>query len=147
MALRVEIELLHEGARMPARMTELAAGYDLSACLGDRSIELPPGGRARVPTGLRLAIPPGYEGQVRPRSGWAAKSGVTVLNAPGTIDADFRGELQVLLVNLGEEGVTVRHGDRIAQLVIAPVSAVAFEAVETLTPSERGEGGFGSTGV
>lgn len=147
MTVRVEIQLLHEGARLPARMTELAAGCDLSACLGGQEIVLPPGGRDRIPTGLRLAIPPGYEGQVRPRSGWAAKSGVTVLNAPGTIDADYRGELQVLLVNLGQESVTVRHGDRIAQLVIAPVCAVAFEAVETLTPSDRGEGGFGSTGV
>ncbi|MBK8237479.1 MAG: dUTP diphosphatase [Nannocystaceae bacterium] len=147
MTLRVEIELLHAGARMPARMTELAAGYDLAACLGGQEIELVPGARARVPTGLRLAIPAGYEGQVRPRSGWAAKSGVTVLNAPGTIDADFRGELQVLLVNLGHEAVTVRDGDRIAQLVIAPVCAVAFETVDVLTPSDRGEGGFGSTGV
>jgi dUTP pyrophosphatase len=104
-------------------------------------------GRARLPTGLALEIPPGYEGQVRPRSGLAARQGLTVLNAPGTIDADYRGELQVLLINLGSEAVTLREGDRIAQLVIAPVSRAAFEEAVELAVSERGAGGFGSTGT
>ncbi len=133
-------------------MSEQAAGYDLAACLGaGSSIELAAGARARVPTGLKLAIPPGFEGQVRPRSGLAARHGVTVLNAPGTIDADYRGELVVLLVNLGDATLRIEHGDRIAQLVIAPVVEVAFETVDAsdagwAEPSTRGEGGFGSTG-
>ena len=147
MTLRVEIELLHAGARMPARMTELAAGYDLAACLGGQEIELVPGARARVPTGLRLAIPAGYEGQVRPRSGWAAKSGVTVLNAPGTIDAGYRGEIKVPLINHDrDETIVVRRGDRIAQLVVQPVTRVVFDVVDELPDSTRGAGGFGSTG-
>lgn len=146
---------LRTGAVAPAQMTAGAAGFDLAAALDDEVVTLPPGGRARVPTGLALAIPPGYEGQVRPRSGWAARAGVTVLNAPGTIDADYRGELQVLLVNLGQESVEIRHGDRIAQLVIAPVVQPSFECVfgfddASSEPedggSARGSGGFGSTG-
>lgn len=137
----------------PARMTASAAGFDLAACLDDAVLELRPGERARVPTGLRVAIPNGFEGQVRPRSGWADRAGVTVLNAPGTIDADYRGELMVLLVNLGSEVVNIRHGDRIAQLVIAPVIVASFaecavlpeDDAATIAGVRRGEGGFGST--
>jgi dUTP pyrophosphatase len=107
---------------------------------------LAPGDRAAVPTGLCIALPPGFEGQVRPRSGLALKSGVTVLNSPGTIDADYRGEIRVILINLGPERVTLRRGDRIAQLVIAPVLQAAWEEAETLETTARGAGGFGSTG-
>jgi dUTP pyrophosphatase len=133
----------------PRRMTALAAGLDLAACLpDDQPITIDPGGRARVPTGWAVAIAPGFEGQVRPRSGLAWKHGLTVLNAPGTIDADYRGELQVLLVNLGALPVTLAHGERIAQLVIAPVARVEPREVDELPASdERGTGGFGSTGV
>ncbi len=132
----------------PRRMTALAAGFDLSACLPeDQPLTLEPGGRARVPTGWALAIAPGFEGQVRPRSGLAWRCGLTVLNAPGTIDADYRGELQVLLVNLGSEPVVLGHGERIAQLVIAAVALVEPREVDELPVSdERGTAGFGSTG-
>ncbi|MSP92060.1 MAG: dUTP diphosphatase [Myxococcales bacterium] len=130
---------------LPARMSALAAGADLSAALSE-PLTLQPGARAAVPTGLQVAIPPGYEGQVRPRSGLAMKHGVTVLNAPGTIDADYRGEVRVLLVNLGQEPVTLRRGDRIAQLVVAPVVAAVFVAADDLDATARGSGGFGSTG-
>ena len=122
---------------------------DLAACL-TTSITIEPGGTARVPTGLQIALPAGHEGQVRPRSGLAARHGVTVLNAPGTIDEDYRGEVQVLLVNHGPESFSIATGDRIAQLVIAPVTQVEVEAVKdeaALGGTERGRGGFGSTGV
>jgi dUTP pyrophosphatase len=131
-------------ATLPAYMTTAAAGADLVAAL-DEELTLAPGARALVPTGLALAIPPGYEGQVRPRSGLALRSGVTVLNAPGTIDADYRGQVAVILANMGEEPYVVRHGDRIAQLVIAPVVRAAFELVDELDETGR-PGGFGSTG-
>lgn len=121
-----------------------SAGADLVANL-DKPLEIPPYGRAAIPTGIRLEIPPGYEGQVRPRSGLAARHGVTLLNAPGTIDSDYRGEVRVILVNLSDESYSVAPGDRIAQLVIAPVQQVTFEP-SSLGTSERGEGGFGSTG-
>src|SRR5439155_366121 len=130
---------------LPRYMTPDAAGMDLLADLEAETV-LAPGERRLVPTGLALAIPPGFEGQVRARSGLAARDGLTVLNAPGTIDADYRGEVQVLLVNLGREPVSVRRGDRIAQLVIGPVARVAWREVQRLPASERGEGGFGSTG-
>ena len=128
-----------------------AAGLDLRACLApdDRrhGLDLPPLGRVLVPTGLAVALPQGHEGQVRPRSGLAVQQGVTVLNSPGTIDADYRGELRVLLVNLGAETATIRHGERIAQLVVARVARVrAVESAE-LDPTPRGVGGFGSTGT
>jgi len=132
-------------------MTAGAAGHDLRACL-DASIELAPGERAAVPTGLAIALPPGHEAQVRPRSGLAFKHGVTVLNAPGTVDADYRGEVRVLLVNHGAESFRIEHGDRIAQLVIASVVSAQFEVRAELPEPEasdgavRGEGGFGSTG-
>ena len=133
---------------LPRYETGGAAGADLRACLPEGGgVTLAPGARAVIPTGLALAIPEGWEGQVRPRSGLARRLGVTVANAPGTVDADYRGELGVLLVNLGAEAAALRHGDRIAQLVIAPVARAAFEAVEALDGTARGSGGFGSTGV
>jgi dUTP pyrophosphatase len=130
---------------LPHYMTPGAAGMDLLAD-PEGELLLAPGERLLVPTGLAVAIPPGFEGQVRPRSGLAARDGLTVLNAPGTVDADYRGEVQVLLVNLGREPVRVRRGDRIAQLVIGPVARVAWREVAALPDSARGEGGFGSTG-
>lgn len=135
---------------LPAYATEGAAGLDLRACLHphdrEAGLKLPPLGRALVPTGLALAIPPGFEGQVRPRSGLAARHGVTLTNSPGTIDSDYRGELMVLLVNLGPETHTVRHGERIAQLVVAPVARARLVEVDRLPGTGRGTGGFGSTG-
>lgn len=133
-------------ARLPAYQSAGAAGADLHAHL-DADLVIPPGGRALVPTGLSVEIPPGFEGQVRPRSGLAAGSGVTVLNAPGTIDSDYRGEVRVILINLGAEPFRVRHGDRIAQLVIAPVVRADFSRAGTVGDTERGSGGFGSTGT
>jgi dUTP pyrophosphatase len=131
---------------LPRYETAGAAGMDLRAFLAE-DVEIPPRGRVSLPTGLFLEIPPGYEAQVRPRSGIAAKYGVTVLNSPGTIDSDYRGELRILLINLGEEAFTVRNGDRIAQLVISPVSRLALEEGIVLAETERGSGGFGSTGI
>jgi dUTP pyrophosphatase len=129
---------------LPRRMTSGAAGLDLAADV-EGALVLEPGERRLVPTGLAVAIPPGFEGQVRPRSGLARRSGLTVLNSPGTIDADFRGELRVLLINLGAEPVRVHRGERIAQLVVTPVVEVAWREVRALAPSARGAGGFGST--
>ena len=129
---------------LPRYMTPGAAGLDLCADV-DGEVVLPPGGRRLVPTGLALAVPPGYEAQVRPRSGLALRDGVTLLNAPGTIDSDYRGEVHVLLVNFGTLPARVRRGDRIAQLVVTPVVRVAWDEVAELPPSERGPGGFGST--
>lgn len=151
MADRVQIEFIRldhgRGLEPPRQQTAGAAGVDLLAALGpDEVVSLAPGERTLVPTGLALAIPAGYEGQVRPRSGLAAKHGVTVLNAPGTIDADYRGEVCVVLVNLGQGAFTVSRGDRIAQMVVAPVSRVAWSETAALPDSERGAGGFGSTG-
>jgi dUTP pyrophosphatase len=144
----VRLRRLHAGATMPARMSPLAAGLDLAACLPDGAIELAAGARALVPTGWAIALEPGFEGQVRPRSGLALRHGLTVLNAPGTIDADYRGELQVLLINLGTEVVRIEHGSRIAQLVVAEVAMVDVVEVEELPDSPvRGAGGFGSTGA
>ena len=143
---RVEIQCLHPKATLPRYMSAAAAGADLSACL-DEPMVLEAGARAAVPTGLAMAIPMGFEGQVRPRSGAALRQGLTVVNAPGTIDADYRGEVKVLLVNLGQEPVPIEHGQRIAQLIIAPVVQAAFDAVESLSETERGDGGFGSTGA
>lgn len=134
-----------EGARAPEYKTGGSAGADLRARIGD-ALTLAPGERAAVPTGLRIELPPGYEAQVRPRSGLALEKGITCLNSPGTIDSDYRGELRVLLVNLGEAAVTIADGDRIAQLVLAPVSRAVFESSPSLGSTERGAGGFGSTG-
>ena len=136
---------------LPDYATEGAAGMDLRACLApdDRrhGLKLPALGRVLVPTGLAIALPSGHEGQIRPRSGLAVQHGITVLNGPGTIDADYRGELSILLVNLGAETATVRHGERIAQLVVAPVARANPIAVDDLGPTPRGAGGFGSTGT
>jgi dUTP pyrophosphatase len=134
-----------QGLALPAYMSEGAAGLDLAAAV-EEPVEVAPGGIVLIPTGLKLAIPPGYEGQVRPRSGLAVKHGLTVVNAPGTIDADYRGEVKVGLVNLGPRPVAVARGERVAQLVIAPVSRAELAEVEALPPSRRGEGGFGHTG-
>jgi dUTP pyrophosphatase len=135
-----------EGLALPAYQTPSAAGVDLAAA-NVEPIVLAPGSRVLVPTGLSLAIPDGFEGQVRPRSGLAAKAGVTVLNAPGTIDADYRGEVKVILINHGDAPFTIQRGERIAQLVIAPVLQVDFVETADLDATVRGSGGFGSTGV
>ena len=134
-----------EGLSLPDYQTSGAAGADILAAV-ESPITLLPGKRAIVPTGLRLDIPAGFEVQIRPRSGWAAKDGVTVLNAPGCIDSDFRGECLVILVNHGEESVTIRRGDRIAQMVVAPVVRASFVRLNALSETARGDGGFGSTG-
>ena len=146
MAVQVVFQRLRSDAVIPRPMTAGAAGMDLTAAL-DAPVVLLPGARAAVGTGLAVALPEGHEGQVRPRSGLARSHGVTVLNAPGTIDADYRGEVVVLLVNLGGEPVTITGGQRIAQLVVAAVAAVTVAEVEALPPSARGAGGFGSTGT
>jgi dUTP pyrophosphatase len=136
-----------EGLPLPTYHSEHAAGLDVVAGVPeDAPVGLAPGARALIPTGFALELPPGYEAQLRPRSGLALKSGVTVLNSPGTIDADYRGEVTVLLVNLGSEPFTVRRGERIAQLVVARVEHVRIEPVSELGGTSRGEGGFGSTG-
>lgn len=132
---------------LPAYETAQAAGMDLRAAVPeDEPIVLRPGARVAAPTGLAFALPEGFEAQVRPRSGLAAKHGITCLNSPGTIDADYRGELKVILANLGEEDFTIRRGDRIAQLVIAPVVQARWAEVDSLDETARGENGFGSTG-
>lgn len=135
-----------EDIPLPAYMSPHASGMDLRAAVVE-PLELQPGERALVPTGLRVAIPRGYEGQVRPRSGLAVRHGISLLNAPGTIDADYRGEIQVILANLGQEPVTIERGDRIAQMVIAPVARAELAPTESLDETERGAGGFGHTGV
>jgi dUTP pyrophosphatase len=147
----VKLEVLQlpngEGLALPAYQSALAAGLDLLAAVPeDAPVVLAPGKYALVPTGLAIALPPGYEAQVRPRSGLAAKHGVTVLNAPGTVDADYRGEIGVPLINHGEVPFTIRRGERIAQMVIASVVQAELVPVTTLSATARGSGGFGSTG-
>lgn len=144
----IPVRLVREGSGdvLPAYQTGGASGMDLRADI-EKDVVLPPMGRALVPTGISLALPPGTEAQVRPRSGLASRSGVTCLNTPGTIDADYRGEVRVVLVNFGSEPFTVRRGDRIAQLVFAPVLRASFKIVDDLDATPRGEGGFGHTGV
>ena len=147
--IELRIHRLHhgEGLPLPRYETEAAAGLDLAAAVPeDAPISIAPGERALVPTGLALQFPIGFEAQVRPRSGLALRHGVTVLNAPGTIDADYRGELKVLLVNFGQETFTVTRGARIAQLVMAAVARATLVEAETLDATSRGDGGFGSTG-
>ena len=136
-----------EGAIVPEYKTTGAAGADLCAYLPSQNVTLSPGKSALIPTGLFFEIPDGYEVQVRPRSGLAAKNGVTVLNTPGTIDSDYRGEIKVILINLGEKDFTINDGDRIAQMVIAPVTTADFTFAENLSETDRGSGGMGSTGV
>ena len=136
-----------EGLALPSYETEHAAGMDLRAAVPENeAITLAPGARCMAPTGLTIALPEGYEAQVRPRSGLAAKHGVTCLNTPGTIDADYRGEVKVILINLGQDPFVIKRGERIAQMVIAPVTQAKWETVATLPDSVRGAGGFGSTG-
>ena len=149
-SVSVAVVRLAHGADLPlpGYATPGAAGLDLVAALpADRPLTLAPGERALVPTGLTLALPRGFEAQVRPRSGLALKHGLTVLNPPGTIDSDYRGEVGVILINLSDQPFVVERGLRVAQLVIAPVSRLAWSEVERLPDSERGSGGFGSTGV
>jgi dUTP pyrophosphatase len=137
-----------EGLPLPAYETAGAAGMDLRAAVADEApVTLRPGARDLIPTGLCMAVPAGFEAQVRPRSGLANKAGVTCLNTPGTIDSDYRGEVKVILINLGPEDFIIRRGDRIAQLVIAPVVQAAWREVESLDETSRGAGGFGSTGA
>jgi len=137
-----------EGLPLPAYETHQAAGMDLRAAVADdEPLVLHPGDRFPVPTGLAFALPEGFEGQVRPRSGLAFKAGITCLNSPGTIDADYRGEVKVILINHGAEDFTIRRGDRIAQLVIAPVVQARWAEVASLDETARGAGGFGSTGA
>lgn len=147
MPVTLELKRLEHGRDLPlpAYQSVLAAGLDLLAAV-DGTITLAPGARALVPTGLAMALPAGFEAQVRPRSGLAAKHGVTVLNTPGTIDADYRGEVKVILINLGDAPFEISRGDRIAQMVIAPVLQADIVEVEVLSETERGSGGFGSTG-
>ncbi len=135
-----------DGLPLPRFATAGAAGADVAAAV-EREVVLAPMERRAVPTGLALAVPPGYEVQVRPRSGLALRQGLTVANAPGTVDSDYRGELMVILINLGDRPCVVRRGERIAQLVVAPVVQAAFEERADLPPSARGAGGFGSTGA
>ena len=148
---RIEVRLVRlphaADLPLPDYQSALASGVDLLAAVpADAPVELAPGARAFIPTGIAIALPAGFEGQVRPRSGLAFKEGITVINAPGTIDADYRGEIKVLLVNLGGESVWLQPGDRIAQLVIAPVVRATVEEVDNLEETERGDGGFGHTG-
>ncbi len=135
-----------EGLPLPSYATAHAAGADLLAAVTE-PVVIPPGGRALIPTGLSIALPPGFEGQVRPRSGLALKHGLTLPNSPGTVDADYRGEVKVILANLGGEDFTVTRGLRIAQLVIARHAVARFDLVDVLPDTERGDGGFGSTGA
>jgi dUTP pyrophosphatase len=149
MSIKLELQQLPHGRGLPlpAYQSADAAGLDLVAAVADEApVTLGPGKHALIPTGLMIALPTGYEAQVRPRSGLAAKHGITVLNAPGTIDADYRGEVGVLLINHGEAPFTVRRGERIAQMVIAPVTRVELTTVAPLSGTDRGSGGFGSTG-
>lgn len=149
MTLQIRVARLphSEGIELPAYGTAGAAGMDLRAAVPqDEDLVIQPGARALVPTGLTIAVPAGYEAQVRPRSGLALKHGVTCLNSPGTIDSDYRGEVGVILANLGPEAFTIRRGDRIAQMVVAAYATVAWEEANSLDETTRGAGGFGSTG-
>ncbi len=147
-AIKIELTPMEHavGLNLPTYATEQSAGMDLTAAL-EEAIEIGPGDRMLIPTGLSIALPDGYEAQIRPRSGLALKHGVTVLNSPGTIDADYRGEIGVILANLGKEEFTVERGMRIAQMVIAKHAKVEWEVVELLEETNRGTGGFGSTGT
>lgn len=142
--VRIQLET---GASAPGYGSAQAAGADIRAWLPDGDLTIDPGKYVLVPTGMRMALPAGYEAQVRPRSGLAAKYGVTVLNAPGTIDADYRGEVKVILINHGTEPFVIHHGDRIAQMIVARYEQCAFSEVSDLDETARGAGGFGSTGV
>jgi dUTP pyrophosphatase len=140
------LKLAHFKGELPSYQTGLASGFDIRACLTEPVI-LSEGERALLPTGLSFEIPPGYEIQARPRSGWAIKQGITLLNSPGTIDADYRGEVKIIVINHGGDPVEIKDQDRIAQLVLCPVVHADFQLSESLTDSSRGAGGFGSTGL
>jgi dUTP pyrophosphatase len=144
--LTIAIKPLHPKAKIPHTMSEWAAGYDLYAAC-DADVTIRPGERKLIPVGFALELPQGVEAQIRPRSGLAHKAGITVLNAPGTIDADYRGEIKILLINLGQEAHTIIEGDRIAQMLFSVVQKVHFELKTQLSSTERGQGGFGSTGL
>ena len=145
-SVRVVVLPHGEGLPLPAYQSDEAAGLDLAAAVGaDETVVIRPGERALIPTGLSIALPAGFEGQVRPRSGLALKHGITCLNSPGTIDADYRGEVKVILINLGDAPFAVRRGERIAQLVVAPVTRAVLRRVGALVATRRGTGGFGST--
>ena len=145
--LRVQIarEPGTEDIPLPQYESEHAAGMDVRAAVNE-PLTLQPGERALVPTGLRIALPPGYEAQIRPRSGLAIKHGLTLLNTPGTIDADYRGEIRIIIANLGHEPYTIARGHRIAQMIIAPVTRATWDVADSLENTSRGDGGFGSTG-
>ena len=143
----VKVQKITEGARLPVYGSSQAAGADLCACLGNDTLVIDPHKWAMVPTGIAIALPVGFEAQVRPRSGLAAKKGITVLNSPGTVDSDYRGEVRVILINHSDEPFVIKDGDRIAQMVVARHESACFEVVESLDETERGAGGFGSTGV
>jgi len=138
---------LNEGAKLPVYSSEQAAGADICACLSNSPFILKAHSFSAVPTGLFIELPVGYEAQIRPRSGLAAKNGITVLNSPGTVDSDYRGEIKVILINHSDKDFEIHNGDRIAQMVIAPHSKGLFETVFSLEETERGAGGFGSTGI
>lgn len=144
--IQIKVKKLHPKAVIPGYMTEHAAGMDLCTVI-DASVELLPGERTLLPTGLAMEIPPGFEGQVRPRSGLALKKGIALVNSPGTIDADYRGEIGIIVINHGSEAVEFMPGDRIAQLIIAPVTQATLVETNDLNDSERSSGGFGHTGV
>jgi len=146
---RVDVRIMREEGcedlPFPAYETEMAAGMDVRAAVRE-PLTLGPGERALVPTGLRIALPEGFEAQIRPRSGLAIRHGITMLNTPGTIDADYRGEIRLIVINLGQDAFTIQRGDRVAQMIVAPVSRVAWRVCASLDDTERGEGGFGHTG-
>ena len=142
----LKVKKLKENAEIPRYMSEFASGMDVFACV-DKPVALKPLARVLIPTGIALSIPAGYEVQIRPRSGLAIKHGITLVNSPGTIDADYRGEIKIIMINLGNEDFEIKHGDRIAQMVINKVEKLKTEEVETLDKTDRGEGGFGSTGI
>ena len=144
--IEVKVKKLHPNAIVPRYMTEHAAGMDLCT-VADEPVVLAPGERALLPTGLAMEIPPGYEGQVRPRSGLALKKGIALVNSPGTIDADYRGEIGIIIINHGNEAVEIMPGDRVAQLIIAPVTRAALIEVDGLNDTARNSGGFGHTGL
>lgn len=144
--MRIRREANGQDLPLPAYKTSQAAGMDIHAAVVETTI-VKPGERLLIPTGLSIQLQDGYEAQIRPRSGLAIKHGISMVNSPGTVDADYRGEIQVLLINLSDEPFKIERGDRIAQMVIAPVMRVAWEEVETLDETDRGEGGFGHTGV
>jgi dUTP pyrophosphatase len=140
------LKLAHFRGDLPSYQTQFASGFDIRAQIAE-PMTLAPGSRAMIPTGLSFEIPPGFEIQVRPRSGWAAKQGISILNTPGTVDADYRGEVKVIVVNLGAEAVEIKDQDRIAQMVLCPVWQASLELADDLAATERGAGGFGSTGL